>query len=71
MFGNHHFQRSAKYSVLFITKNNAIIDLVCLVTLQTRLNSSNQIKKKKKINETTNAAKGKLDIRSNTFLVKV
>ena len=26
---------------------------------------------KKKKNETTNAAKGKLDVRSNTFLVKV
>ena len=35
----------------------------------TKLVKSN--KKKKKINETTNAAKGKLDIRSNTFLVKV
>ena len=33
-FGNHRFQRSAKYSVLFITKNNAIIDLVGVVTLE-------------------------------------
>ena len=67
-FGNHRFQRSAKYSVLFITKNNAIIDLVGLVTLE---KTTKIVKSKKKLNETINAAKWKLDIRSNTFPVKV
>ena len=45
-FGNHRFQRSAKYSVLFITKNNAIIDLVGLVTLE---KTTKIVKSKKKI----------------------